>query len=129
MSSPSKKRRAARAWMHEERHRTDLERAAAAARARREARAEADEEWTRRLTRIVPRTLDHFDQPIYPQGPVQQPYLKIDLLEAPSRVMPYGTSSSLSSYRIDSVLLEAVPNALVLPNGQKVIWFGWKVRG
>lgn len=121
----SKRRRAARAWMHDatERHkRSSAEASERAARLAAE-RTRAD------LTRMIPRDDENT---IYPQGKIDKPVLMVmarpDL--APMTFDPkdfYARAEMWRFARAEQFVLRAQQFALVLPDGAKVVWWGWEM--
>ncbi len=121
--SASRRRREARAWLHKERAkreelRKDFEKRISDAR---------KEEHERLTFMIAPDD----DGTVLPQGKPQYPYLRI-----PARVEPGGylermlNMSDLRYYERCRIFhLRATQHALVLPDGTKVVWYGWEHRG
>lgn len=116
----SKRRRAARAWMGAERKRSEE-------RIQREvllAARNVDLDWKRRLTRILPA--DPHQDTFYPQGRLDRPFIRVALhLSAREFTPPLDYYTPLPR---EEVILEAKLFALVLPNGVKVMWWGWEMR-
>lgn len=122
MSSPSKKRLAARAWMSRVTNQHKMEVIAEV----RAARDRADREWRDKLTRIIP---PDDDGTIYPQGRLEQPYIYV---LAPTGVPDYAAAMDLNDIRwrqaIDRpIRVDAKQMAHVLPNGGKLVWWTWEV--
>jgi hypothetical protein len=121
MSTPSKKRRKAREWMQKEAakraddHREYNRLVNAAIRAERD-----------RLTRMI--YTDKYDDVVYPQGNIDHPYLKIMDNMNPTPGFLANNMAAIAMSRPPIYVLEAEQHALLLPNGTKVVWYGWRMR-
>ncbi len=82
----------------------------------------------RELTRMIPKSDDDC---IYPSGKIEHPYIRI-----PARTQPWHFGPGMpdpfmreASYyqRIEEFGLKAEQFALKLPDGQTVVWFGWRL--
>lgn len=111
--------------MHAERERSKLAIRDASDRAARDAARRTRDE----LTRMIPRD---DDQTVYPMGKLTTPILfvhaRFDLrheLFEPKDF--YSRAESLRYAKRERFTLRAVQHALVLPDGTKVVWWGWEM--
>lgn len=124
MSTPSKKRRQARAWMSRvtKQHKLDV------IAGMNQERERANREWREKLTRIIPPDEDGI---IYPMGRLEQPYIYIS---APTEFLEYAEpfDPMKAMQRFQDVRpharFDAKQMAHVLPNGAKVVWWTWEIQ-
>lgn len=81
------------------------------------------------LTRMIPRDDENT---VYPSGKIDKPILFVmsrpDL--RPSLLGPedfYSRAEMLRYSRVEQFVLRATQYALVLPDGGKVVWWGWEM--
>ena len=119
MSTPSKRRRAARAWMHKERAAHDATVSRLEHRHRENLKRAKDD-----LTRMIPREDDGV---FYPQGKLTHPHGRITIAEHPPLIF---NPSDYAYYPVDYRIfhLQAVQHALRLPDGTTVVWWGWELK-
>jgi len=127
MSSPSRKRERARAWMHAERAKRD----------ELEARLRKEKEQAIKEARADERERQTFmlapddDMTITPLGKPEQVNLVVaSTREDPLNVDRIFNRRDLRYYPMPKRFhLRATQHALVLPDGVKVVWYGWEYRG
>lgn len=126
MSTPSKKRRKAREWMQ----RTAAENQQRIDWMRRDCERRVREEHDR-LTRMIPREeRQGYDREVfYPQGKIDKPFIRIALhQDLPPALFDRNAAYNAYLYgRMEVIDLRAVQHALVLPDGTKVVWWGWEM--
>ncbi len=124
MTTPSKRRRQARAWMTTERERSAKVSEERAARARQSER----DEWRRKVELIIPPDDDR--DVFYPQGRPERVFLQV---HAPQHRPPYRFDPASADARhymhetLDVVNVRAVQMAHRLPNGRTIMWWTWEV--
>lgn len=121
MSTPSKARRKRREWMHAFNNDMNL---MAADYSRRVVEARKDER--ARLTQTIPRDDDGV---FYPSGKITHPYIRIMARTEFDPVELYDPKrlDYLRYAHIEEFGLKAEQFALVLPDGTRVVCWGWKL--
>lgn len=89
-----------------------------------EAAADARRAERERLTMMLP---PDSDDTFYPQGRIEQTHLRV--YSFPDRIRtPYAYSFPQDAFMpVRDFVLRATQHALILPTGQKVVWFGWEL--
>lgn len=132
MSTPSKRRAAARAWMHAERERSERERARLESDAKHRV-ARVDANWRRRVELVVPA--DDDSDVFYPQGKLERPFMQVYApLHRPPRLFdPTNHDDLADAFRyatrahLEVVSIRAVQMAHRLSNGRTIMWWTWEI--
>lgn len=82
-----------------------------------------------RLTRVIPKEARRGDSDVfYPQGKIEQPYIRLAIRDdMPAGLYDPREIDYLRYARVETMGLRATQHALVLPDGTRVVWFGWEM--
>lgn len=123
--STSKKRRKAREWMQTQTEKQERERKF------RDASYQASlAREIARLTRVVPKEdrRGYGNEVFYPQGKIEKPYIRIAIRDdLPAAIYDPREIDYLRHVHVEHMSLRATQHALVLPDGTRVVWFGWEM--
>lgn len=79
------------------------------------------------LTRMIPA--DNYEEILYPSGKIDKPYLRVACTSGTfERFTPDQPIPMWLYNRAKIFDLQAEQFALVLPDGRRVCWWGWRMR-